>query len=117
MIDCMGAITVEFSFFDPVCQIGDACTATIFVADITPPTPICPPDVTINATNLQGTQMIQDWVDSFTSTDDCSAPVESLGGGFIVPSTLCNLDEVNTCLLYTSPSPRDLSTSRMPSSA
>ena len=27
------------------------------------------------------------------------------------------LDEVNNCLLYTSPSPRDLSTSRMPSSA
>ena len=26
-------------------------------------------------------------------------------------------DEVETCLLYTSPSPRDLSTSRMPSSA
>ena len=26
-------------------------------------------------------------------------------------------DEVITCLLYTSPSPRDLSTSRMPSSA
>ena len=27
------------------------------------------------------------------------------------------LNTVNTCLLYTSPSPRDLSTSRMPSSA
>ena len=27
------------------------------------------------------------------------------------------LDGVTTCLLYTSPSPRDLSTSRMPSSA
>ena len=26
-------------------------------------------------------------------------------------------DEANDCLLYTSPSPRDLSTSRMPSSA
>ena len=26
-------------------------------------------------------------------------------------------DEINDCLLYTSPSPRDLSTSRMPSSA
>ena len=26
-------------------------------------------------------------------------------------------DDKNTCLLYTSPSPRDLSTSRMPSSA
>ena len=31
---------------------------------------------------------------------------------------ICALaDEVDTCLLYTSPSPRDLSTSRMPSSA
>ena len=28
-----------------------------------------------------------------------------------------NSDEVDVCLLYTSPSPRDLSTSRMPSSA
>ena len=28
-----------------------------------------------------------------------------------------SLDEINACLLYTSPSPRDLSTSRMPSSA
>ena len=27
------------------------------------------------------------------------------------------LNELSTCLLYTSPSPRDLSTSRMPSSA
>ena len=27
------------------------------------------------------------------------------------------LDTINNCLLYTSPSPRDLSTSRMPSSA
>ena len=32
----------------------------------------------------------------------------------------CNqeaIDEIKNCLLYTSPSPRDLSTSRMPSSA
>ena len=28
-----------------------------------------------------------------------------------------NFTEIYTCLLYTSPSPRDLSTSRMPSSA
>ena len=30
---------------------------------------------------------------------------------------LLNFHELNNCLLYTSPSPRDLSTSRMPSSA
>ena len=35
-----------------------------------------------------------------------------------VPETnLIEGDKVSTCLLYTSPSPRDLSTSRMPSSA
>ena len=31
--------------------------------------------------------------------------------------SLADLDPDATCLLYTSPSPRDLSTSRMPSSA
>eukprot|EP00831_Metopus_contortus_P014454 TRINITY_DN15984_c0_g2_i1.p2 TRINITY_DN15984_c0_g2~~TRINITY_DN15984_c0_g2_i1.p2 ORF type:complete len:100 (+),score=33.04 TRINITY_DN15984_c0_g2_i1:89-388(+) len=33
------------------------------------------------------------------------------------PSNTFRYSKLNTCLLYTSPSPRDLSTSRMPSSA
>ena len=37
------------------------------------------------------------------------------GESFAVTGT--SLDDSNNCLLYTSPSPRDLSTSRMPSSA
>ena len=37
--------------------------------------------------------------------------------GLNVASTRVVLSEGHTCLLYTSPSPRDLSTSRMPSSA
>jgi len=32
-------------------------------------------------------------------------------------ATNCDPGSLDTCLLYTSPSPRDLSTSRMPSSA
>ena len=36
---------------------------------------------------------------------------------FIGPEKDVPAPDVNTCLLYTSPSPRDLSTSRMPSSA
>ena len=35
----------------------------------------------------------------------------------ILPTLKKNLTNLKTCLLYTSPSPRDLSTSRMPSSA
>ena len=34
-----------------------------------------------------------------------------------IEDTLDYCHVINTCLLYTSPSPRDLSTSRMPSSA
>ena len=36
---------------------------------------------------------------------------------FIRKRTTNEIEEAKTCLLYTSPSPRDLSTSRMPSSA
>ena len=42
-------------------------------------------------------------------------PMSTRSGEFITLKEL--IDEVTTCLLYTSPSPRDLSTSRMPSSA
>ena len=35
----------------------------------------------------------------------------------LLPADLTGLNVFNPCLLYTSPSPRDLSTSRMPSSA
>ena len=38
-------------------------------------------------------------------------------GAFVSPKWVPAMADSNTCLLYTSPSPRDLSTSRMPSSA
>ena len=46
--------------------------------------------------------------------------VEGAGGGEVSLVSMAPNNEVSglrTCLLYTSPSPRDLSTSRMPSSA
>ena len=44
---------------------------------------------------------------------------EHLGEGHIdtITETTTTVEHKTTCLLYTSPSPRDLSTSRMPSSA
>ena len=47
------------------------------------------------------------------------AILDKLGEKVIVWENLGNSysDKINSCLLYTSPSPRDLSTSRMPSSA
>ena len=37
--------------------------------------------------------------------------------GYSGVATFCKHEPLDVCLLYTSPSPRDLSTSRMPSSA
>ena len=49
-------------------------------------------------------------------------PVDQTAFSSLPPGTAVNLEQllqmlINNCLLYTSPSPRDLSTSRMPSSA
>ena len=44
-------------------------------------------------------------------------PLRPLPDAAILANTLAPTDAVFSCLLYTSPSPRDLSTSRMPSSA
>ena len=44
-------------------------------------------------------------------------PHKSGNEGWGINGKIVRVDEKNNCLLYTSPSPRDLSTSRMPSSA
>ena len=48
---------------------------------------------------------------------DNSAPMTSFHPLSALPQAQKGLDSGRICLLYTSPSPRDLSTSRMPSSA
>ena len=56
------------------------------------------------------------------STENTSIPTDGYPGG-VFSETSNNWkaslmrDSIKSCLLYTSPSPRDLSTSRMPSSA
>ena len=50
----------------------------------------------------------------FTTDDDISAVLDR---SFVVSYIDVGQKNRNICLLYTSPSPRDLSTSRMPSSA
>ena len=63
---------------------------------------------------------LDELVETFQTTQDANASTKP---GTIVPVTgdVCDRELqqqlIDTCLLYTSPSPRDLSTSRMPSSA
>ena len=50
-------------------------------------------------------------------TINCENNTKLLNSNFTPEYTKQLLEEYNTCLLYTSPSPRDRSVSRMPSSA
>ena len=70
-----------------------------------------PVQVSIDVGAVNETPVIQgsDVFDAF-GDDDLATNTNGIGAGF---STVTN----EVCLLYTSPSPRDLSTSRMPSSA
>ena len=58
--------------------------------------------------------------------DSKNTPIERVGQGTVLNVTKLlfsslnfdwSVNQIGACLLYTSPSPRDLSTSRMPSSA
>ena len=58
---------------------------------------------------------------SHINVDECGAPEFYTGGAKLVNLNGINgkitAEELNNCLLYTSPSPRDRTRSRMPSSA
>ena len=72
--------------------------------------------------SILGNDLFCSTTDGLTQNVDYQRPAEhsfaSMSGGEEYEETIVNnIGAVGTCLLYTSPSPRDLSTSRMPSSA
>ena len=95
--NCGGEVEVVFMGVDE-CMNEAECIATIIMEDTQLPDFInCPDDMTINVD-----------VDLCGSNPIFSDPL---------PMDNCGVTAVQTCLLYTSPSPRDATLSRMPSSA
>ena len=74
-------------------------------------------DVKEDKKNLDSISKI--WEDMFEKSIQRSSTVMCIGGGVLSDTVgfAASTYKRGTCLLYTSPSPRDLSTSRMPSSA
>ena len=56
-------------------------------------------------------------IDASLSENDALKKLKSISKKNVIFRNFIGMGYYNTCLLYTSPSPRDLSTSRMPSSA
>ena len=68
-------------------------------------------EIEINATTIDMNGNLD-----LSGTLTCSTSI-TVGSAALTEAELEKLDGITNCLLYTSPSPRDLSTSRMPSSA
>ncbi len=98
-VNCDGEFPILFTVTDN-CSIEDTCTATVIIQDLTPPLALCPPSITINSTDPDGTQKMQDWIDSYVPTDNCSNAIPSIQNGVIVPNILCNADEVMSVEFY-----------------
>ena len=84
------------------CDIAEQCTGS---------SEFCPSDTFQTAGTTCG-----DAGTECTIQDTCDGSGTCLDNGFEAAGTTCG-DSTDTCLLYTSPSPRDATLSRMPSSA
>ena len=94
------------------CGNDATCVQSIIVEDVELPSITCPVDVTIDldATCVYNSDPMI--TGNPTIADNCP------GSTFAFVDDLSGLTECSgTCLLYTSPSPRDATLSRMPSSA
>ena len=76
-----------------------------------------PFDEIIPAGNLLGTKTIFNELIAFNDLRDLDTNVLSERSQLIMLYGICGFANISSCLLYTSPSPRDISGSRMPSSA
>ena len=80
----------------------------------------------LGATANVGFTTYERWFTFSPAKNALEAGIEAVQGGSTAPGTMSSAEsdlyiqnqrKLQACLLYTSPSPRDLSTSRMPSSA
>ena len=95
--DCDGMVTVTFEIND-ACGNTPQCDQLILVEDTTPPTAICPPDITVNATDPNAVDLANNWLSMNDATDNCSTATAL--NGFFIPNTLCNSDEITEVEFY-----------------
>ena len=115
---------------------GDSCDGSAFrltISDDTPPVPPAPAIAdSLDDWSVDGIQGENGWLNGYydrSNDPDDTFGVEDMilfdnfGAGDVTPNgnhwtgTQWDLDPAGACLLYTSPSPRDATLSRMPSSA
>ena len=88
---CSGVFDLTFEIVDD-CGIIVNCPSNIILEDTTPPESDCPAELTVNSTDPNGPDQIRTWIDSYSSSDACSATEGRLITAFVAPNVLCNID-------------------------
>jgi len=70
-LECHGLFQVNFTMID-LCGDTNFCNQVFEVLDTIVPTITCPVDFTIQSTPATLDQEIQDWLDSYTASDNCT---------------------------------------------
>jgi hypothetical protein len=68
-----GTIDVVYTITDD-CENTSTFEAVFTITDVTPPGITCPADLLVDISNPNLEQIIADWLDSVTATDECSDP-------------------------------------------
>ncbi len=71
-----GLQIVTFTAIDPCDNITE-CTATIIIQDTTDPVISCPEDLYLECADPNNETLISNWLNSFSSNDDCSPTVNT----------------------------------------
>lgn len=69
-LQCSAELLITFDVIDN-CNWTDTCRTSIVLMDTTPPDLICPPRLEVNSTQPDLTTTINDWLESYTSSDNC----------------------------------------------
>ena len=125
---CNRSISVVLSVTD-ACGLSSSCISTIILQDTMPPIALCVEQIGLILDDNGMASITAADVDA-GSSDNCSSDLDiQLSQDTFTCADLENncvrtfaiflgvTDECGNCLLYTSPSPRDATLSRMPSSA
>lgn len=96
--DCTGEIPIELTT-DDNCGNSLSCMFTVMLEDTNDPEAFCPDDLTVFSTDVQGIDLIEDWLLNFIAVDACTMPSSQLTEINLLDG-LCELAELSEVMLY-----------------
>lgn len=75
LTSCPVRVRFTFTPTDRCGNVGQPCVREVEVIDDTPPVPVCPPPITVEHGNFICDNVVREWLNSTTATDNCDTDV------------------------------------------